>query len=186
MTPLTGLAQALAIAVFICAVLEASTASDSARNRSDVAARAVVTIAKNKEIAKQFYATVDAIGAGRADVAAFDQIAAADFRAHLPGSGTVDREGFKGVIQSFAAGFPGARHDLEDLIAEGDRVVARMIWRGNHAGVFQGAPPTHHEIEMSEMGVLRIANGKVSEFWPAFDSMALMAGTGIVKTGVAK
>lgn len=186
MARVTGLAHALAAAVLICAVLEASSTTDNTRNPSDHAARAVVAGTKNKQIAKQFYATVDAIGAGKAGVAAFDEVAAADFHAHLPGGGTVDREGFKGVIQSFAVGFPGAIHDLEDLIAEGDRVVARMTWRSSHSGVFQGAPPTQHNIEMSEMAVLRIVNGKVAEFWPVFDSMALMSGAGVVKAGATK
>jgi|GEM_PF-850163 len=138
-------------------------------------------INNRKYIARIFYQTIDAIGAGQAEVAAFDQVAADTFQAHLPGGPTVDREGFKGVVQAFGVGFPGATHTIEEILADEKVVAIRITWRGKHTGVFQGAPATHKDIEMSEMGMMRIEGGKVVEFWPLFDSMNLMMGTGIVK-----
>ena len=134
-----------------------------------------------KQIARRFYQTVDAIGAGQLESAAFDDVAADTFQAHLPGGGTVDREGFKGVVQAFGVGFPGATHTIEEIIADQNRVAIRITWRGKHTGVFQSVPATSNDIEMSEMGVMRIEDGKVAEFWPLFDSMTLMIGAGIVK-----
>ena|SRR5579859_1155298 len=134
-----------------------------------------------KHIARTFYQTVDAIGAGQTEIAAFDEIAANTFQAHLPGGPTVDREGFKGVVQAFGVGFPGATHTIEDVIADETLVAIRITWRGRHTGIFQGAAATNKDIEMSEMGVMRIEDGKVVEFWPLFDSITLMMGAGIVK-----
>lgn len=134
-----------------------------------------------KHIARTFYQTVDAIGAGQAEIAAFDTVAAEQFQAHLPGGPTVDREGFKGVVQAFGSGFPGATHTIEEVLADENRVAVRLIWRGKHTGTFQGASATNTDIEMSEMGVMRIEDDKVVEFWPLFDSMTLMMGAGIVK-----
>ena len=135
----------------------------------------------SKQIARKLYQTVDAIGANQAEIAAFDTVAADTFQAHLPGGPTIDREGFKGVVQAFGVGFPGATHTIEAIIAEENLVSARITWRGKHTGVFQGAPATNNTIEMSEMGVMRIEDGKVVEFWPLFDSITLMTGAGIVK-----
>lgn len=182
---LTGLVHALLVAVFICAVLEVSSDHDGVRNQADSTPHATLAAAKNKQIAKQFYAMLDAIAAGRANATAFDQIAATDFRAHLPGRDAIDREGFKGIMRSFAVGFPGAKYDLEDLIAEGDRVVARVTWRGNHSDMLQGTPSARRDIELSAMGVLRIVDGKIAEFWAVFDLMALTSGSDIIATAIA-
>lgn len=134
-----------------------------------------------KHIARAFYQTVDAIGAGRADIATFENVAADTFVAHLPTGERVDRKGFQGIIQAFGVGFPGATHTIEDVIGEGNQVAVRLTWRGKHTGPFQEAPATSKDIEMSEMGVMRIEDGKVVEFWPLFDSMTLMIGAGIVR-----
>ncbi len=134
-----------------------------------------------KHIARTFYQTVDAIGAGQTEIVAFDEITAHTFQAHLPGGPTVDREGFKEIVQAFGVGFPGATHTIEEILADEKLVAIRITWRGKHTGIFQGARATNKDIEMSEMGVMRIEDGKVVEFWPLFDSITLMMGAGIVK-----
>jgi predicted ester cyclase/ketosteroid isomerase-like protein len=130
------------------------------------------------EVVRRFYAVVDAIAAGRTGPESVDEVATPAFTAHLPGSGPVDREGFKAVVSAFATGFPGATHTIETVVADGEWVAVRLTWRGTHEGVFQGATPTQTSIEMDETGFMRIENGKVGELWPLFDSLTLMTGIG--------
>lgn len=139
------------------------------------------TIKNIKAEAVNFYKTVDEIGAGKSDISTFDNIASLDFKAHLPGGAVVNREDFKNIIKTFSVGFPGATHKIEDVITEGNKAVVRMTWTGIHKGTFQNIPATGNNISMSEMGILVIENGKVTEFYPLFDSMALMEGIGAVK-----
>lgn len=130
-----------------------------------------------KDVAERFYRTVDEIAAGTAPMSAFQAVAAPDFRAHLPGNGTVDRAGFQAVLEAFAVGFSGARHDVADVVAEGEKVAVRMTWHAQHTGEFQGAAATGNTIAMAEVGIMRIIDGAVLEFWPLFDSATLVAAT---------
>ncbi|MEC3956295.1 ester cyclase [Nocardia sp. CDC153] len=134
-----------------------------------------------KTVVRTFYSTTDAISAGTLQGSALDEVLAETLVVHMPDGTHVDRDGFKAVNHAFAQGFPGSVHTLEDIIAEGDRVVARMRWRGTHSGEFQSAPPTGNTIELAETGIMRVEDGKIVEFWPLFDSLALMLGVGIAK-----
>jgi len=135
----------------------------------------------SKQTVRKFYQVIDAISTGQADIAAFDDVLADNFQAHLPGGESLDREGFKGVRQSFTVAFPGSTHTIEDIVAEGNRAAMRVTWHGQHTGPFQSAPATNKSIEMSTMAVMNVEDGKVIELWPLFDSMTFMIGVGIVK-----
>jgi predicted ester cyclase len=54
---------------------------------------------------------------------------------------------------------------VEDLVAEGDRVTARVTMRGTHQGVFQGLAPTGKQVEVRAMDMFRISDGKIVEHW---------------------
>ncbi|GAB2538600.1 hypothetical protein GCM10027167_49150 [Nocardia heshunensis] len=130
---------------------------------------------------RTFYSITDAISAGTAPATALDEVLADTLVVHMPDGARVDRDGFRAVNHAFAQGFPGSVHTIEDLIAEGDRVVARLSWRGTHVGEFQSAPPTGAVIELAESGIMRVEGDRIVEFWPLFDSLALMLGVGIAK-----
>ncbi len=65
--------------------------------------------------------------------------------------------------------------EVEDLIAEGDRVAVRVSWRGVHSGPFAGMAPTGREYRVSGIGIFRVAEGKVVERWLEFDQVGLMS-----------
>ncbi|MFE3187870.1 ester cyclase [Nocardia sp. NPDC059240] len=134
-----------------------------------------------KTLVRTFYSITDAIAAGTAPATALDEVLAESLVVHLPDGSSVDREGFRAVGRAFAQGFPGSVHTVEDLIAEGDRVVARLSWRGTHSGEFQSAPPTGTVITLAESGIMRVEGDRIVEFWPLFDSLTLMMGVGIAK-----
>ena len=54
---------------------------------------------------------------------------------------------------------------MEDLIAEGDKVVARNSIAGTHQGEYMGRPPTGKPVMYDEIFILRFANGRIAEMW---------------------
>jgi predicted ester cyclase len=74
----------------------------------------------------------------------------------------------------FRSAFPDFHMKIEDLIAEGDKVIARLTESGTHLGEFMGIAPTGKHVEFTEIGILRIADSKVIESWYETDMFGLM------------
>ncbi len=98
---------------------------------------------------------------------ALNAIVAADLIAHnlMPGL-PPGLEGGKLVHQMAVGAFPDFHATIDDLIAEGDKVAARMIFRGTHTGgEFMGIPPSGRAFAVSATAIFRIADGKIVEHW---------------------
>src|SRR5438132_6012856 len=76
----------------------------------------------------------------------------------------------RGMVQLREA-FPDLRRTIDDLIADGDKVVARTTFRGTHRGAFLGLPPTGRRVSWSSITIYRIVNGQVAEEWPVSDRL---------------
>jgi len=76
--------------------------------------------------------------------------------------------------------FPDLRATIQDIIAEGDKVVDRMTCEGTHQGMFMGAPPTGRRVTWSFIDINRIVDGKVVEHWAEVDTMGIMQQLGLV------
>lgn len=63
---------------------------------------------------------------------------------------------------------------VDDLIAEGDRVVMRYRWAADHTGPIMGIPATGKRVEMPGILIARIANGKLAEYWRQEDMLGLL------------
>ena len=74
----------------------------------------------------------------------------------------------------FRQGFPDVVSNIEDLIAEGDKVVARWTSRATHQGEYMGIPPTGKKVEFTGISVYRIEGGKIAESWNVEDQLGLM------------
>jgi steroid delta-isomerase-like uncharacterized protein len=129
--------------------------------------------AENKALVRRF---LDASVV--ADQAAFKEMMAPDFVALV--NGRQDRQTFLQSIGVFTAAFSDQQFTVEDLIAEGDRVVARATWRGIHTGTFRGLPPTGKTIEVSAILVERIRDGQVVEHWSLFDNLSMLQQLGLI------
>lgn len=94
--------------------------------------------------------------------------------------------GHTAIVRLFRATFPDLEWRIDDLIAEGDKVVARTTMRGTHQGAFFGLPPTGKTVEMAGIHILRIADGRIAEHWGTNDDLSLMRQLGAIPpTGVA-
>ncbi len=107
-----------------------------------------------------------------------DQFAASDMIDHSgQGSG---REGVKQALGLFASAFPDWHTTIEDLIAEGDKVVMRGVASGTHRGVFMGIPPTGRRVTVSGVHICRIKDGKIVEHWAEADYLGMMQQLGVI------
>ena len=80
----------------------------------------------------------------------------------------------------FRQGFPDVVSTIEDLIAEGDKVVARWRSRATHLGEYVGVPPTGKEVEFTGISVYRIEGNRIAESWTVEDELGLMRQIGAV------
>ncbi len=77
-------------------------------------------------------------------------------------------------IQDVEAGFPAYELVPEQIIAEGDLVAARAVFRGVHRGTWAGIEPTGKAVSAGLMIVYRIADGRIAEHWLQFDLHGLL------------
>ncbi len=89
-------------------------------------------------------------------------------------------EGFKQLISMFRSAFPDLNSTVEDLIAEGDKVVGRVTASGTHKGELMGIAPSGNQVTISEIHIIRIAGGKVVEHWGIVDQLGLMQQIGAI------
>jgi steroid delta-isomerase-like uncharacterized protein len=109
-----------------------------------------------------------------------DQVATPDYIEHnpLPGQRTgIDgiRDRYTMVLTAFDPQFT-----VEDLVAEGDRVVLRWSQSGTHVGQFLGMPPTGRSYRTSGIEIWRVENGKLTEHWDVVDVFGQLQQLGLV------
>jgi len=90
-------------------------------------------------------------------------------------------EGAKRVHQTTLIGMPDFHTHIEDLIAEGDKVVARVTMTGTHSGDFFGIPATGKKVSFTGVYIVRIAEGKIVEHWGEEDSVSLLQQLGAMQ-----
>jgi steroid delta-isomerase-like uncharacterized protein len=117
------------------------------------------------------------------DEAAAEAIIHPDFFDHTNPPGMQHGlEGHKAIVRLFRSIFPDLDWRIDDLIAEGDKVVARTTMRGTQQADFFGIPPTGRTVEMTGIHVLRIADGRIVEHWGINDDLGLMRQLGAIPT----
>ena len=134
----------------------------------------------NKEIVRRFYEEVF----NQRNVDAIDELVHPQFLNHDPTPvASRDPESMKQFIHTITQAFPDHHHAIEDLIAEGDKVVMRCTLTATHQGLFPGfleMPPTGKSICQRQIHILRIQDGKVAEHQVVRDDLAMMQQLGLI------
>ena len=112
------------------------------------------------------------------DVEAAGQTYALDYVYHGPPGEFHGRDGIKGLWGAFIAGFPDLEATVEEMVAEGDRAVARWMATGTHTGDFQGIAPTERKMKVDVLEEFRITDGVLAEAWETFDQLGLLQQIG--------
>ncbi len=130
----------------------------------------------NKTIFRQYFEEV--LNAGNLDL--IDDLIAPNYVSHYPtgydfGGGPDD---VRQIVTTVRSGFPNVHFTVEDVLAEGDRVVGRWTFRGTHQGDFMGIPATDKSVSVMGIAIYRIVEGKIAEAWVAWDALGLMQQIG--------
>jgi predicted ester cyclase len=124
------------------------------------------TASANKELLRRFYN--DVYVDWNMEVA--DDLLSPQFTSHdWPESGPRGPKAFRGYYSALRSAVPDARYEVDDLIAEGDRVVVRWRLLGTHKGPFRGIAPTGRPITLKGIAIYRVENSKLLERWVVSD-----------------
>lgn len=129
-----------------------------------------MSLEENKAIVVEMYRAFD-----RQDVEQGQKFMAADIVGH--GMDGVIRQGvdsFMEYAMSMFGVFPDGCHQIDEIIAEGDKVVTRGIFSGTQKGELMGVPPTGKRLQFSFVHIDRLVDGKVVKHWGQADLFRMM------------
>jgi predicted ester cyclase len=89
-------------------------------------------------------------------------------------------ESIKQLVTTWRTAFPDIRYTLENIIAEGDKVVEHWTARGTHRGRLFGIAPTGKHFENTGINIHHIVDGKIVEIWEVADGLGLLQQLGVV------
>lgn len=129
-----------------------------------------VNVGRNKERVREFFEAIEDHEDGR--IEDLDEFVSEDVVNHNPVTSedveierVEGRAEFEAHLEALTAAFPDLRIDVEDMIAEDDRVAVRSVLRGTHEGKLMGIEPTNREITLSVITIYRFEDGKIAERW---------------------
>lgn len=109
-----------------------------------------------------------------------DELISATFNNHAAPGSPPGPASFKQLVLFYRNAFPDVRFTIEDILAEGDKVVMRNSFSGTHKGMFMGIAPTGRRVSQEQIHIVRVANGQVVEHWAVRDDLSLMRQLGVV------
>jgi steroid delta-isomerase-like uncharacterized protein len=120
----------------------------------------------------------------KGNLTAADEAMAADYIEHalVPPGLPPGLAGFKLFVSAFRAAFPDFQYTVDDVIAEGDKVVVRLTARGTQQGEFAGLPASGNSATWSEIHIADMADGRIVEHWVVQDQLGMMQQLGFIPT----
>jgi steroid delta-isomerase-like uncharacterized protein len=111
-----------------------------------------------------------------------DELYTTDYMIHDPQSPNFPggHAAFKQFVNNLRTGFPDIHVTIEDIIAEGDKVVWRWTITGTHTGDLMGIPPTGRPVKITGIVLSRFANGKWAEDYVNWDTLGMLQQIGVV------
>jgi predicted ester cyclase len=131
--------------------------------------------AANKELVRRFYKEVYVDW----NMAVVDAVMSPRFISHdWPEGGPTGPRAFRDYYAAILSAVPDAHYVVDDLIAEGDKVVVRWRLLGTHQRAFNGIPPTSAAITLRGVAIYRLEGGKLMERWVVSDLYSLLHANG--------
>ena len=120
-------------------------------------------------------------GWNKGNLAVIDQVYAPGFVQHEPAPETVNSsEALKQYVGAYLIAFPDLNLSIEDLVAEGDRVVWRFKSTGHQNGPFMGIPATGKSGSITGLVMFRLENSRIAEAWVNIDALGLLQQLGVI------
>ncbi len=137
-----------------------------------------MTVEENKRVVRRFYDEV--LNSKAIDV--LPELAVADYEEHdmLPGQGT-GLAGLRDRVTMLTDAID-QRFTVEDIIAEGDRVVVRWTTKATQVGEFLGIPATGKSYTIPGIDIYRLQDDKMAEHWHVVDMLSMLQQLGVIPT----
>ncbi len=113
--------------------------------------------------------------------ATIDELFAENGRAYGLGEGEAEVRTpaqMKLFVRNLRGSIPDVQIRIEDIMAEGDSVMVRVLLAGTHSGSGLGVPPSGRRVRVAGIVVVRIANGQIAEGWNSWDQLGLLRQIG--------
>ncbi len=131
----------------------------------------------NKAVVRRYYVEV----LNQRNIGLLDDLAVEDYVEHDPfpgqGNGLAD---LKARVAGLCAAFEPMHFTIEDVVAEGDKVVVRWTNAGRHSGGFMGIPATGKDFRIAGIDIHVVKDGKLAEHWHVVDQFAQMQQLGLI------
>jgi steroid delta-isomerase-like uncharacterized protein len=133
--------------------------------------------AANKTIVRRYFEEVLTAG----NLALIEELISPNYVSHYPagyelGGGPED---VRQIVTSVRRAFPDVHFTVDDLIAEGEKVVCRWTFQGMQEGDFMGIPATGRKATVMGIAVYRVVSGQIAEAWFTWDALGLMRQLGV-------
>ncbi|GAA4590294.1 ester cyclase [Planotetraspora phitsanulokensis] len=125
----------------------------------------------------------DAVNSRDADLIAktIDEVVHPDLVFHAPvPMGATGAQALKHVWEVLLRAFPDIHVAVEDVVAEGDKVVYRNTVTGTHQGEYRGLAPTGRSVTYNEIFIIRFAGGRIAEIWGVVDGLSQLRQLGAI------
>lgn len=135
-----------------------------------------MTAEQNKTLLRQ--ALTEVLDGGNLERA--DDLVAPDAVNHSfpPGVSGTGPDGLKATAAWLGQTFSDRETRIDDMFAEGDKVVARVTFTGAQTGELMGLPPTGKRFSVTEIHICRVADGKIAEHWGVVDNLSMLQQLG--------
>lgn len=139
---------------------------------------------RNKAIIRQMY--TELFTQGKLSLA--EELFAADYidQEAPPGQSNRGPESMRQLVTMFHTAFPDITFHVEEVIAEGETVAARVFWTGTHHGTFLGIAPTGRTVRQKQMHFMRLRDGQLVEHLAVRDDLGLRQQLGVLATPTEK
>ena len=118
----------------------------------------------------------------RHNLDAIDELASPEYLNHAAGTEKYRRGGARHSVSWLLSVFPDHRFDVEDAVADGEKVAVRGTCSGTHVGELLGIPPTGKRFAAQQVHWFRVADGKLAEHWAVRDDLGMMRQLGVIPT----
>ena len=131
---------------------------------------------QNKTVIRRYYEELW----NKGNLGLASDIFAADAVRHDPNTAAPTRvaEAIAPYVAMNRTAFPDLHFTIDDLMVDGDKVVARWTFRGTHNGEYMGVPASGKQVVMGGIGIYRVAGGKITDLWVVSDDLTLMQQIG--------
>jgi steroid delta-isomerase-like uncharacterized protein len=182
-TALCNVAQAMCIADELLAHCEAGNLSAMKNILAPLAAALIMSattlpasaadpILTNEKLGRRYFEEVW----NRGNVAALDELLAPNYVNHTPSTPNPPPgpDGLKPIVLAMRRAFPDLHYEIKDVIATENSVVIRVVMTGTHRGDLFGLAPTRRRVEVDQINIEHIRDGRIVEHWRVTDELKLM------------